>query len=183
MLLQSQPKKRQTKTQNIEWKLKPKTKREGEREKGQKKKKQWKPGMVSIKFKRVAFMTWNSPIWNQPIRNFEMWLCVCVCFRKNFYRSLISLTVLANTVQQILKINREKQPLKLYRFHATLFFRHPCLCQSMLLKANFVVVLFSPAIHHCLATMSKRDKHAAHPRTKPSGMHYVQQQRQQQPWW
>lgn len=90
-------------------------------------------------------------------------VCLCVqcfvfrAFKKSFYRSLISSTVSANTAPQILKINQEKQPLKLYRFHATLFFRHPYQCQSMLLKANFVVVLFSPAIHHCLVMMSNHD--------------------------
>lgn len=78
-------------------------------------------------------------------------------FKKSFYRSLISSTISANTVPQTLKINQEKQPLKLYRFHATLFFRRPYQCQSMLLKANFVVVLFSPAIRHCLVMMSNHD--------------------------
>lgn len=44
---------------------------------------------------------------------------VRVRFKKFFYRSLISSTKLANTKPQTLKTNQEKQPLKLYRFHAT----------------------------------------------------------------
>lgn len=62
------------------------------------------------------------------------WFCVLGCllvvvvvvdrllfarFRRFFYRSLISSTKLANTKPQTLKTSPEKQPLKLYRFHAT----------------------------------------------------------------
>lgn len=73
-------------------------------------------------------------------------------FKKNFYRSSISLTVLASTAPQILKINQEKPPLKPYRFPSIEFFRVHSR-QSMPLKVNFAVVLFSPAIH-CLVMMS-----------------------------